>query len=147
MNKALIKKLLASPTMDPCGWIVAIPTERGTLFDQPVSIHFETRMLPAKKPPPAISEEEQELAGLILSNLPELLAEVTRRFDAYNEGNKHAAQLRATVRNPHIWISREVQEDEGPSRWFFVIGFAESEDYAIDVEFEGLECIDVAGGD
>lgn len=147
MNKAAIKKLLASATTYPYGWIVAIPAESGTLFERLVTIHFDTRLLPSKKPPPAISAEEQKLAGLVLANLPDLLAEVTRRFNKYNKGNKHAAQLCATVHKPHIWISRDVQEDEGSNRWSFVIGFEESEDYAIDVEFEGLKCIDVAGGD
>ncbi|WP_425619078.1 hypothetical protein NA78x_002809 [Anatilimnocola sp. NA78] len=147
MNDALIDRLLASPTLDPYGWIVEIPVDRGTFFNQQVSIRFETRLLPANEQPPAVSEEERKLADLLLSNLPDLLEEVTRRFEAYNQGNKNAAKLRETIRNPHIWISREVTEDEGPDRWSFVIGFQESADYAIDVAFEGLKCIDVAGGD
>lgn len=147
MNNAALKKLLASPTPDPYGWIVTIPETRGTLFGQQLTIRFETRLLPAKKPPPEINADEQQLAGLVVSNLSDLLVEVARRFDAYHKNKKKIAELRGSIRNPHIWISREIMEDEGPDRWSFVIGFQESKDYAIDMEFDGLKCLDVAGGD
>ena len=96
---------------------------------------------PAGRAPPG--PEEVGLIDTILGNLPMLLAECERRFNEFNAKWPH---VRDEVTNPHVWIARSRLWGLGSGYWSFVVEHRES-DYGWHLEFDGLDFVDMWGGD
>ncbi len=142
MTDRQIKTILAKLQPDKYGWAASLPTSAGLFLGQQIRINFETRPVPRKSAPPKPIAEEVSLATAILSKLPQLLKIAETKFVKYERDSK----VRATIRNPHIWINREALEDE-PSNWAFVIGVMDNDDFGYHIEFEKFKCVDVWAGD
>jgi hypothetical protein len=84
------------------------------------------------------------LVRLILAGLPEVLAEAERQYAEYNAD---FPELFGKIHYPHVWICREVLEDERPDHWAFVVGISDAPDWGIHTEFHGLEFQQIWSGD
>lgn len=129
------------------GWEGILPEELGRLFGQPIGIEIETRPVSEDGPPPLVSQEERALAKRIIADLPQVLAEAEKQFSRYTAKKKDPDAFEQ-VREPHIWINRdELEEEENPERWTFVIGREDLPDFGYHLEFDGLSFLEIwAGG-
>ena len=144
MDQGRIDELMASLKPYPYGWTAEIPEDCGSLFGQTVTLEFETQPTPKADPAPAVNEQEQKLACTVLSDFKNVLATVASQFREYTSDN---LDEKKAARTPHVWISRDNMEQEGPTRWAFVIGREDAPDYGVHVEFAGLEYLETWGGD
>jgi hypothetical protein len=113
-------------------------------FGHPVGLEIETRPFPDSEPPPSPSQPELELTRLILTGLPEVLAEAEKRYAAYSADSP---EVLAKVHRPRVWICREFQDREGRDWWAIEAGISDAPDWTICVEFRGLEFVEVWSGD
>ena len=145
MQERDVDAVLATLTANDYGWRTVLPDRLGRFFGQPVGLEIETREVPAAGSPPAVSEREAALVGLIIENLASILTEARKRFDEANSG--YEAAVREQVRDPHIWIDREIVEESGGHRWALVVGLQDWPDFGYHIEFKGLECRGMWAGD
>ena len=116
------------------------------VLGHPLSIEIETRSVPSDAPIPSLNDRESELICLIVDNIDHCINESLsklRNDASYQRLNEANAQ----VANPHVWISRERTDEEGPQRWALVIGVDVNPDFGWHIEFDGLKCLEVWGGD
>ena len=116
------------------------------VLGHPLSIEIETRSVPSDAPIPSLNDRESELICLIVDNIDHCINESLsklRNDASYQRLNEANAQ----VANPHVWISRELTDEEGPQRWALVIGVDVNPDFGWHIEFDGLKCLEVWGGD
>ena len=77
-----------------------------------------------------------------MAALPQILDEARKQFIKYTA--KKDPEAGEQVREPHIWINRdELEEEENPERWTFVIGREDSPDFGYHIEFDGLTCLEI----
>lgn len=125
------------------GWSCDLP-ESVRFLGHTLSLRFETRDAPTKRPPPRPSPGDVELARQILAGLAEVLVVAERRFEEYDPEEYRAA---LDVACPQIWISRDDQEREGLDFWTLVIESEPDSEHATHIEFRGLEYQVAWGGD
>jgi hypothetical protein len=137
--------VLATLRRHGTGWRGVLPTTYGTFFGHPVGIDIETRSTRGG-PPPAVSQEERDLAKTIIAGLPEVLRIAEKRFADYTASHEPLAHER--VREPHVWILRDDFADyPGLGRWTFVVGRSDLPHYAYHLVFDGLEFVEIWAGD
>jgi hypothetical protein len=141
VEEAAIERILATLSPNDYGWRRQLPIE---FFGQPVSLRIETRPNPGKEPPPPPTPREIELAHSILSNFGCLLAECDRQYRDYNAD---FPELFGKVHEPRVWICREFLGEAPPGAWAFVTGISDAPDWAIQMEFSGLEFQGTWSGD
>lgn len=125
------------------GWRCELPTP-STFFGNPVELRIETRPCPATESAPIPNSTEIELVRLILSALPEMLAQAEQYYADYNAG---FPELVDKIDQPHIWVCREWLGSEIPANWTFLIGISDAPDWCIHTEFRGLEFREIWSGD
>jgi hypothetical protein len=138
-----IEGILQTLQPDAYGWWCELPPPI-RFFAKPVGVKLDTRPVPEEYPPTPPEAAEIELLRFILSGLEKLLAVAERQ---YNEYNIDLPELLEKVHDPHVWISREWLEKDGPGRWTFVVGIADAPDWGIHLEFRELEFLEVWSGD
>ena len=123
------------------GWQGYLPAQSGSFFGRSIGIEFETRTLSNKDPPPEINATETALAQLILSDLETVLRRAEERISEHLDGE--GSGLLDDLQLPHIWMSREVLEEEGSTRWSFIVGRQDAPEMGFHLEFVGADCKDV----
>jgi hypothetical protein len=145
VDQQVIAEVLATLRPHDTGWRGVLPTTLGTFFGHPVGIDIETRSTRDGQPPP-VNPDELGLAKAILARLPEVLRNAKRRFADYTAGREPLAHER--VREPQVWILRDDFEDyAGLGRWTFVVGRSDLPHFAYHLVFDGLEFVEIWGGD
>jgi hypothetical protein len=140
-----ITRLLKTLERNEYGWQVLLPVEFGNFFGSQVAIEFQTREIPNRRPPPAVSEGEKELARDILLRLREVLREAERRFKRYNAGTDPPAT--SLVSRPHIWIQRGEIGVAHPRRWALVVEAKDATDFGWHLEFDRVKFREIWAGD
>ncbi len=144
MDETAINTLLATFVADDTGWNTQVPTSAGLFLGHPIGMVIQTRHVPEDGPPPKPDEQKLALARQVLGSLPAVVAIAEREFVGYAGAEDGASPL---VRDPHIWLSLDEFEEDGPGQWSFVIGRQGAPDYGVHVEFDGLEFLERWGGD
>lgn len=127
------------------GWEGSLPDDVGLFFGQPIGIEIETRPVSEDGPPPPVSRDERMLVRKIIAELPQVLTEAKKQFIRYTA--KKDPDASEQVREPHIWINRdELEEEDNPERWTFVIGREDLPDFGYHIEFDGLTCLEIWSG-
>lgn len=98
-------------------------------------------------PVPAISDVEARLIDSILARLADCIAQCERLLDTDPTIGHIRINGGAKVVNPHIWISREVMEQDGEDRWVMVLGVDANPDFGWHIEFERLTALEIWAGD
>jgi hypothetical protein len=145
MDSRAITQLLGDLKRTKYGWRAVLPVEFGNFFGRPVGIDFQTREVPERRPPPAVSESEKELVRTILLRLREVLQEAERQFEQYNAGADPPAV--SMVADPQIWLHREDAEVAHPTRWALVVGARRAPDFGWHLEYDGTEFREIWAGD
>src|SRR5262249_46176429 len=102
-----------------------------------------TRMIPSEpKVLPPVSRSQASLVRSIVPALPSLLPRVESELTAYSQ--EHEPDFHTVIRHPHIWLSSE--NDDGVS-WTFVVERTDNPDFGYDLEFRGMEFIQLHAGD
>ena len=112
----------------------------------PLSIEIETRSVPSDLPIPKLNEQESTLIALILENIDHCIAESLAKLRG-DESYQRIDEANARITNPHVWMSREMMQEEGIQRWALVVGVDVNPDFGWHVEFDGLECLEIWAGD
>jgi len=112
----------------------------------PLSIEIETRSVPSDLPIPKLNEQESTLIALILENIDHCIAESLAKLRG-DESHQRIDEANARITNPHVWISREMMQEEGMQRWALIVGVDVNPDFGWHVEFDGLECLEIWAGD
>ena len=128
-------------------WHAVLDPESVALMDRPVSIEIETRSNPDSSPVPYATEEETILAQSIVENIESVVRECERMLDTDPSVQHLRENPDIQITNPHIWISRETMQEEGPNRWAFVVGINVNPDFAWHIEFDGLTALEIWAGD
>ena len=116
------------------------------IFGQPVSIEIETRSVPSDAPIPNLNDQEFALVALIIENIEHCINESVAKLQG-DESHQRLDEANAQITNPHVWISREMMQEEGMQRWTMVVGVDVNPDFGWHVEFDGLECLEIWAGD
>lgn len=143
MDQADVDAVLERLEPHEDGWRVTFP-EAVSFRGLPVSLQISTEPIvrtPTRQP----NDDELSLARFILQHSETLLAKADANFQAYHEEQSPGFLQQAS--NPTFWIWYVELEDDGPTRWQFVVEAETAPDYATHVLFDGLEAIDVTGGD
>lgn len=128
-------------------WLAVLDDGAAVLMDRPIAIEIETRSFPDDSPVPAISDEESRLIDTILARLPDCISQCQRLL-ANDPTIRHIrVNGDAKVVNPHIWISREVMDQDGEDRWVMVLGVDVNPDFGWHIEFEGVTALEIWAGD
>src|SRR5262245_13748427 len=131
-----IDQLLAALTPGKYGWQITVPTAAGTFLAHAVELQIQTQPIPRESPPPSPNADEVKLVRTILGALRQILEVIEREFRSHvTDWEPDPVGL---VCNPHFWIDRDMQEDDGPSRWAFVVEQEGAPDYGLHLEFDGL---------
>jgi hypothetical protein len=136
--------------LKPCNgttWRAVLDDDAALLMDCPIAIEIETRTFPDDSPIPAISDVESGLIDAILARLPDCITECERLLDNDPTIGHIRVDGGAKVVNPHIWISREVMQQDGDDRWVMVLGVDVNPDFGWHIEFEGLTALGIWAGD
>ena len=112
----------------------------------PVSFEIETRSVPSDTPTPRLNEQESTLVALIVENINHCISESLAKLQN-DESFQRLNEANARIANPHVWISREMMNEEGAQRWTMVIGVDVNPDFGWHVEFDGLKCLRIWAGD
>lgn len=147
MDSQAIDAALTNLESERYGWEAVLPIESGAFLSHAVRLQVQTQPVPGKngEPPPRLSETEAALVRTVLGALAEILAAAEREFIAYNA--EYDPDAGAHVHDPHIWIDRDAIEDDGPTRWCFVVGRSDNEDYGYHLEFDGTKFLECWSGD
>ncbi len=144
MDDAAIEKLLAGLTPGETGWTAKVPADFGRFLSHPVGLDIQTRHFHENDPLPPPDEQKLVLARQVLRALPQVLAIAEREANHYADG---LAADPTQIHNPHLWLSLDEFEDDGPGRWAFVVERQDWPDYGVHVEFDGLKYLEMWGGD
>lgn len=145
MEPSAIDRLFATLTADDTGWHATLPAEADGFLGHPVRLDIQTRQFPEDGPPPPPGEPKLGLARQVLANLPQVLAVTEREYRDRAAGwGRDPVGL---VRDPHIWLSLDEFEEDGPGQWAFVIGRQDAPGYGTHVEFDGLDFLECWSGD
>jgi hypothetical protein len=140
------KAVLASLRSHDRGWRTEVSPAAYLFFGVPLSMDVSTREVPEDDPPPAIDDRERDLALRVLTNLPSILPTAEHVFRAYLDRKGDSASLQY-IHDPHIWISREALEEDGPASWTLVVEFSDAPSYGCHIEFDGTEFQRIWAGD
>ena len=142
MEEGQAKLLFAELAATPDGWRVTLPD--CAFLQRPVDLVLQT--LPVPRPAvPQPNEVMKSLAAHLVANLSTVIARAEQAFAAHLGSDFPTYAPR--IRNPHLWLYVETLEDDGPSRWTFVVEQIDNPDYGTHIEFDDLLVIDVWGGD
>lgn len=143
LEDSVVDGLLATQTVSESGYTIEIPAEYGTFLGVPIKAIIDTLPLKRDNPPP-VNNVEEALFRLIMNNLQTVLPAAEASFLEYNE---EYPEVRAHVANPHIWIYRDNIEEDGPTRWTFIVELSAAPDYGFHIEFDALEVLEIWSGD
>jgi hypothetical protein len=124
------------------GWAAPIPSEFQFL-DQPIQLRIQTEGTPRPNPRRP-NEAEIALARLVLANLEDILPIAEEEFSLYHEDFPDFIE---DAVNPHIWVSCDAIELDGPERWSFIVEAAKNEFYGTHVVFDGIQFLETWAGD
>lgn len=111
-----------------------------------ISISVDTR-IDSEDPVMPIFDEQMETLNLILPKMEELSKIIEEGI--LKNGYVSREELIRVADNPHIWLGMDTNTMRPwkNNQWFFVVGVTESEDFAWDTEFEGLQYCETSAGD
>ncbi len=124
------------------GWWSALP-ESYKFCNQPVRLVIQTESVPTPNTPPP-SPELRALSETVLANIDAVLERAESEFRRHHAEYPEVIE---SVANPHFWVNIDAMLDDGPTRWSFIVESKFNPDYGTHIEFDGLECLDIWGGD
>lgn len=143
MEPGKVQAVLASLRPSRYGY-QSDPLPKPLFHGAQVTFAIQTESMPVDSPSTP-NASMMALARLILSNWETVLEQASREFTSYHEEEAPDATL--AVDSPHIWIDKDMLEEENDQRWTFVIGHPDAPDYGTHIEFEGLRILEVWCGD
>jgi hypothetical protein len=124
------------------GWSAPIPNEFQFL-DRPLMLRIQTEPIKSLNPRKP-NEQELALARTVLANLEDILPIVEEEFALYHEDFPEFIE---DAVNPHVWISCDALEYDGPERWSFIVEAAKNEFYGTHIVFDGIQFLETWAGD
>ena len=101
-----------------------------------LAIEIETRSVPSDTPIPRLNDHEKTLIALIVKNIDHCICESVARLQN-DESYQRLNEAKARITNPHVWISREIMQNEGMRRWAMIAGVDVNPDFGWHVELTG----------
>ena len=95
-------------------------------------------------PTPPVDSSELSLAKSVLTELPSVLTQARDRFHNYVKDSEYSPERH--VKDPVIWIDRDIRAEDGPLRWSLVLHHDEWPDYGWHIEFDGTQCVEIWAG-
>lgn len=123
------------------GWQANIPTV--SFLGRSVFLRVDTIPEPTGRGSPPLDAVEMALVRLVLGALPDLLPAIEQRYREHAD----SPEVLERVEEPCVWLSRDILAEEGPTRWAFVSGIGNADDWAIHAEFDGLTFCEIWSGD
>ena len=111
-----------------------------SFLNVPVSLMIETS-LQQSDAPPLPNSLEKDLALRILNNLKRIIRTAENVVRSY--ANAENLELADNIDDPHIWISRDMIEEDGSTQWAFVIGTLDPPAYSYNLDFQGIKYKDI----
>lgn len=142
MNQAEIAIVFDGLQHHSDGWWSPLP-DSFQFCDQPVRLVIQTESVPTSNTPPP-SPELRALSETVLANIDALLNRAESEFRRYHAEYPGAVE---SVVNPHFWVNIDAMLDDGPTRWAFIVESKLNPDYGTHIEFDGLDYLDIWGGD